>query len=900
MDVIVDTFTFTFTSAHAHAHAHSVPIHRYPGASSSYSSSNACSLAASALEAQREAAAAVTNNSGSNSNATSSGEAETAHLKHQHQQYSKAMAHDYPSSGDESSSSLLDPHAMPCLHTIRQTFHRIQRRTKHTAGVKPAAAAAGKTQLNATLYSVGMAEKEEEDFSDTASSESGYAGSASSNNETDDNQQTGSGEDSSEESGNDESNQRGQEVAGPRKLLRPKAMPHQQRHNSSSVSSSEIADFSSTEDSSFYATASASPTTDEDGDVGLDSSSTACPQQGRKRSWSMNDYSSSSSFNNMMFSETMHQHRHTKKRRVPSSRRSPVLLEGKAPIMALGCDLMAHVLTFLEPPNVLDVLTMPLSRDWLTQYTRQPELWRVLCVLEPFKASIERQDGFDNDNDDTFVGLFPFSESALLFASNKDVFGKCRLLYSSFVKCMRYLVRIKDDAVNGRPLSVVAITQDSIIKSSSSSFGANRNLREFLSQARGAATAVEQVASQSPVGVFDNNEQVKPLAKRQPSTATKGPKIVKYGHSKLTQRLLGPSAGGSVAEIELPWSCAIYSIVNWMVAFSNVEGIQTMCLKVLPFLLEDEQQRITAQRVGLTDVILRCMLLFRNSTSLHTAAFHTIVLLARPLGGREGMLFHTSMLNSSGIFGSNSHASSSTTQASGKSGMAVLLDSMRRFRRDSSLQAMACWSLVNIALAPAQKEVLVKLGGVEVTVQAMIAHPLDAEVQFRALFALINLVIPCTGNEGRQGSIQESVDDTNERDVLDEMVHQIIDLVVLSIKNFCANEAILNRACLVLHNLSLTPSYHAAMLSTPTCYQMLEWCLSNFRTDQVLQQSAAGTLHRLQMALSSDVGLRTRFALAVQHMQQESLKQAHREALTLSAREEPHRAVPSVETRQGQ
>jgi hypothetical protein len=369
--------------------------------------------------------------------------------------------------------------------------------------------------------------------------------------------------------------------------------------------------------------------------------------------------------------------------------------------------------------------------------------------------------------------------------------------------------------------------------------------------------------------------------------------------------------GGSVAEIELPWSCAIYSIVNWMVAFSNVEGIQTMCLKVLPFLLEDEQQRITAQRVGLTDVILRCMLLFRNSTSLHTAAFHTIVLLARPLGGREGMLFHTSMLNSSGIFGSNSHAVSSTTSirasattavspsshASGKSGMAVLLDSMRRFRRDSALQAMACWSLVNIALAPAQKEVLVKLGGIEVTVQAMVEHPLDAEVQFRALFALINLVIPCTSSDDQQGSIQESGDETSERDFLDEMVYQIIDLVVLSIKNFCANEAILNRACLVLHNLSLTPSYHAAMLATPTCYQMLEWCLSNFRTDQVLQQSAAGTLHRLQMALSSDAGLRSRFALAVQHMQQESLKQAHREALTLSAREENLRAESSAAAR---
>ena len=272
------------------------------------------------------------------------------------------------------------------------------------------------------------------------------------------------------------------------------------------------------------------------------------------------------------------------------------------------------------------------------------------------------------------------------------------------------------------------------------------------------------------------------------------------------------------------------------------------------------------------------------------------------------MLFHTSMVNSSGIFGGASNRMSSTngngsattamsasSPTNGQSGIAVLLDSMRRFRSDETLQAMACWSLVNIALAPAQKDVLVKLGGIEVTVQAMIEHPFDAEVQFRALFALINLVIPCTGREDQQERNQER-DDVNERAILDDMVDQIIDLVVLSIKNFCANEAILNRACLVLHNLSLTPSYHAAMLATPTCYQMLEWCLTNFRTDQVLQQSAAGTMHRLQMALSNDVGLRSRFALAVRQMQQESLKQAHREAVSLVELEEKLRveaaAVP--------
>ena len=46
------------------------------------------------------------------------------------------------------------------------------------------------------------------------------------------------------------------------------------------------------------------------------------------------------------------------------------------------------------------------------------------------------------------------------------------------------------------------------------------------------------------------------------------------GQSVLTSRILGPSEAGQAGNLNLPWSCAIYSIVNWMVAFPDVEGIQ--------------------------------------------------------------------------------------------------------------------------------------------------------------------------------------------------------------------------------------------------------------------------------------------------------------------------------------
>jgi hypothetical protein len=530
-------------------------------------------------------------------------------------------------------------------------------------------------------------------------------------------------------------------------------------------------------------------------------------------------------------------------------------------------------------------------------------------------------------------------------------FAKFRILYTSFVRCMRYLARIKDDAINGRPPSVIDYA--ATLANDFHNISSNQNLQMFLARARvvqkrqRAAAAQQQVPQEehivhdassdeddvapaaaapaadripvvaaaartnSPIDVADDGSSTAggggggPLAtttrpkKRQRGGGnennTMKRKKPKYGTSMLTRRVLLPAATGETGNHELPWSCAIYSIVIWMVGLADVEGIQTMCLKVLPFLLEDEQQRTTAQRAGLTDIVLRDMVMFPDSPQLHTAAFHTIVLLARPLGGREGMLFHTSMVNSSGTFNSRSsngnHIDNGATN--NKNGIAVMLDSMRRFPNNEALQAMSCWSLVNIALAPAQKDVLVKLGGIEVITNAMVAHPHSAEVQFRALFALINLVIPrvgeaAVGGDAAATAAGDNDDGSTAKEILDEMVEQIVKLVVRAMKTFCSSESILNRACLVLHNLSLRQEYHGPLLWTRNCYQMLEWCMSNYRTDQVLQQSLAGTLHRLQLTLSSSANLRARFNAALAAEQQTSLEQAHREAKMLHEQYDRH------------
>lgn len=342
---------------------------------------------------------------------------------------------------------------------------------------------------------------------------------------------------------------------------------------------------------------------------------------------------------------------------------------------------------------------------------------------------------------------------------------------------------------------------------------------------------------------------------------------VKYGSSKLTRKLLGPvHQAGIAGNVDLPSSCAVYSIVNWMVTFADVAGIQTMCMHVLPILLEDDKQRTTAQNAGLTDIVLRAMVLFPDNAELHTSAFHTLVLLARPIGGKEGMIFYRAMVNALGIFNIGS--------STGKSGIAIMMDSMKRFSSNENLQAMSCWSMVNIALIQSQKVALVRLGGISAAGNAMMQHPSSPNVQFRALFALINLVIPSENlpeNSLEAQAIREQVDGVNknsEIDMLDESVEYITNLVVVAMKNFCSNTAILNRACLVLHNLSLNDNYHNVLLWTPNCYQMIEWCIENYKQDKVLQQSARGTLQRLQVTLSNDETLQSRFADLLRAQQQ--------------------------------
>ena len=225
---------------------------------------------------------------------------------------------------------------------------------------------------------------------------------------------------------------------------------------------------------------------------------------------------------------------------------------------------------------------------------------------------------------------------------------------------------------------------------------------------------------------------------------------------------------------------------------------QLICLQALPTILEDPPTRLAAQADGLASIVLYNMAAFPNNSLLQLTAFHTLVVLLRPLGANEGMVHkahvhngnstrqsskgirsinhkdhhhhhhqhHSQAGKSSSINSPLHHSPSSSKRGTKKktmssiidpatalldasyeprweeNGVRVMLDSLRRFSSDRYLQAMGCWAMVNAALYPSLKASLLRLGGVYTVTNAMMIHPNVEAVQFRGLFALINLVIP--------------------------------------------------------------------------------------------------------------------------------------------------------------
>ena len=151
---------------------------------------------------------------------------------------------------------------------------------------------------------------------------------------------------------------------------------------------------------------------------------------------------------------------------------------------------------------------------------------------------------------------------------------------------------------------------------------------------------------------------------------------------------------------------------------------------------------------------------------------HCLLLLARPIGRRESAV-HIGM------------PPALPALSGPRGGISSVMDIMDQHTNESKLQAMACWTLVNFALNADCKAQLLSMGGLLRILRAMETHPNNYAVQFRGLFALINLVVPDVPNQQP------------------EEITQVIKRVQSAMETFSKDTRLMNRGCLVLQNLSL-------------------------------------------------------------------------------------------------
>ena len=270
-----------------------------------------------------------------------------------------------------------------------------------------------------------------------------------------------------------------------------------------------------------------------------------------------------------------------------------------------------------------------------------------------------------------------------------------------------------------------------------------------------------------------------------------------------------------VAVQSLETARSVDALLGAMAPFPRVVGVQLRCLRALVPLLESPENRKAAQDSCITGIVVNAMRAFGRDVELQLAALHSLVLLARPIGGSEGMVFSRGMARPTGL----------DALLGERGGIVSVLETMARHEANADVQAMACWALVNVMLIPQQKALVVARGGVQAVLRSMQAHPRHFEVQYRALFALINLLVP---------------DGSPPRLAYEELV----PFVLAAMETFAAHEALVNRGCLVLHNLALSEPNHA-LLARAGVPRLLARMLALHPKEPVVQESATGIIRRL-------------------------------------------------------
>jgi len=496
-------------------------------------------------------------------------------------------------------------------------------------------------------------------------------------------------------------------------------------------------------------------------------------------------------------------------------------------------------MSYLSPSARYTFLAYPPNRSFKRSYSDSAYLWLKLCHMPPHLANPK---------------VLPCA-----LAGNADMAKMSieRAQYMNFLKVEKYLLKVlKDCAAKVPPQLLVQpalVAKPAFVEGPTGTGSGRRGRMMTMKGAR---------ASQLPITPPRTGQEPPP---RRPRAFT-------GGVSEVTRRLLGVGKPGTPSLIPksattivnpnarfLPWTSVVNTIINWMSFYGHVEGIVGICLGVLPSVLDDEVSRSLAQRASLSSLVFKAMVAYRGSTKVVMGCFHTLVLLARPMGGVEGGNFHNSM-----IYPVIGHEGGGL-----ENGVGIILKTMKSFMGNGDVLAMGSWSLVNISLNSTYKKMLMHLGGIELILAAIDAHPLHTEVVYRCLFALINIVIPPSPNDpvvdpASAATVQELLGGSSlsqsemQWNCLNRVSDRVVVCVVTAMSRHMQHRDIMGRGVLILHNMSLTPVFHRTLVMNGAI-DMLKECHRLYRGDNHLIGYSQETLYRLFTALNENARLKAEF-----------------------------------------
>mmetsp|Transcript_21327 Transcript_21327/g.44408 ORF Transcript_21327/g.44408 Transcript_21327/m.44408 type:complete len:589 (+) Transcript_21327:345-2111(+) len=525
-------------------------------------------------------------------------------------------------------------------------------------------------------------------------------------------------------------------------------------------------------------------------------------------------------------------------------------------LLRLNIDSMALVLSFLEVDESYRFLTWPLNKAYRKTFCESVYLWQQLCIGDPFRCN---------------PGSAPL---VMLGNMYTDTFCPARGQYMSFMKCKQYVNKLSSGSV-GNLLASESL-QESVVGAGSRVVGSGSHI---TGRTGSLAVVFDKKGLPGKGGGAAEQEKF-----REGAVVTSG-----SGMSELTRRLLGI---GKHAEMmvgreknilasnllniktsfeALPWTSPLYVLVNWLKFYGHVEGIVAICLEALPPILEDREVRTNAWNNGIRipDMIFDFMLAFPCNARINVAAMHNFVFLSRPMGPSEGCLFQSGFMRESlaigggGGGGGNEVAAQSGKKAKRRHGVLVIFDAMDRFWDNPNVMSMACWGLVNISLVDRHKAIMLQLGAIEKVLAAIRNHPENQEVAYRALFCLVNFVVPADeGGGGPGGGRQNALHLFHDRSghggsgdvpkTLDAQLGGILETTIFCIYKWINNAEIVSRSTLILHNLSITENYERMLLLTPGCLNALRLINDVYQNYGRIKRITECIMHGLYEAMHRD------------------------------------------------